>query len=109
CFFFSSRRRHTRCYRDWSSDECSSDLVGRHRCAQRRRSSSRRVSRPCCQRRVGGAVDALCQLCLKRGGGLGDGLQLGAERRLERSEERRVGKGWWWRRWRVEVERKVVD
>src|SRR6266542_4236098 len=23
--FFSSRRRHTRCYRDWSSDVCSSD------------------------------------------------------------------------------------
>src|SRR6266852_5227903 len=22
---FSSRRRHTRCYRDWSSDVCSSD------------------------------------------------------------------------------------
>src|SRR3989337_3191431 len=28
-FFFSSRRRHTRCYRDWSSDVCSSDLVKR--------------------------------------------------------------------------------
>src|SRR6266542_4887441 len=27
-FFFSSRRRHTRCYRDWSSDVCSSDLLG---------------------------------------------------------------------------------
>src|SRR6266542_4874393 len=26
-FFFSSRRRHTRCYRDWSSDVCSSDLL----------------------------------------------------------------------------------
>src|SRR3712207_3136529 len=26
CFFFSSRRRHTRCWRDWSSDVCSSDL-----------------------------------------------------------------------------------
>src|SRR2546429_1415917 len=24
-FFFSSRRRHTRCSRDWSSDVCSSD------------------------------------------------------------------------------------
>src|SRR5207245_8773282 len=23
---FSSRRRHTSCYRDWSSDVCSSDL-----------------------------------------------------------------------------------
>src|SRR5690606_41149362 len=26
CFFFSSRRRHTRFLRDWSSDVCSSDL-----------------------------------------------------------------------------------
>src|SRR3712207_368247 len=32
-FFFSSRRRHTRYWRDWSSDVCSSDLghsVGAH-------------------------------------------------------------------------------
>src|SRR3712207_7254247 len=27
-FFFSSRRRHTRYWRDWSSDVCSSDLTG---------------------------------------------------------------------------------
>src|SRR3712207_8358050 len=27
-FFFSSRRRHTRYWRDWSSDVCSSDLAG---------------------------------------------------------------------------------
>src|SRR5262245_62706291 len=26
-FFFSSRRRHTRCLSDWSSDVCSSDLL----------------------------------------------------------------------------------
>src|SRR5258707_1605112 len=26
CFFFSSRRRHPRYWRDWSSDVCSSDL-----------------------------------------------------------------------------------
>ena len=26
-FFFSSRRRHTRCSRDWRSDVCSSDLT----------------------------------------------------------------------------------
>src|SRR6266702_525736 len=34
CFFFSSRRRHTRWPRDWSSDVCSSDL--RSRFAQHR-------------------------------------------------------------------------
>src|SRR5699024_11880293 len=30
-FFFSSRRRHTRSKRDWSSDVCSSDLLQRWR------------------------------------------------------------------------------
>src|SRR5699024_11361031 len=29
-FFFSSRRRHTRSKRDWSSDVCSSDLTARY-------------------------------------------------------------------------------
>ena len=29
CFFFSSRRRHTRWSGDWSSDVCSSDLKGK--------------------------------------------------------------------------------
>src|SRR2546422_3435879 len=36
-FFFSSRRRHTRCSRDWSSDVCSSDLVDLSRCWLERR------------------------------------------------------------------------
>src|SRR3712207_8336620 len=31
-FFFSSRRRHTRYWRDWSSDVCSSDLISIRRC-----------------------------------------------------------------------------
>mgnify|MGYP002526307876 CR=1 FL=1 len=31
CFFFSSRRRHTRLRRDWSSDVCSSDLMNNAR------------------------------------------------------------------------------
>src|ERR1039458_6658108 len=30
--FFSSRRRHTRCLSDWSSDVCSSDLRLRWHC-----------------------------------------------------------------------------
>ena len=29
-FFFSSRRRHTRLVRDWSSDVCSSDLIQKY-------------------------------------------------------------------------------
>src|SRR5438874_8740043 len=40
-FFFSSRRRHTRSLRDWSSDVCSSDLqVGAE--PQRRRARAAR-------------------------------------------------------------------
>src|SRR2546421_8265528 len=35
CFFFSSRRRHTRSDRDWSSDVCSSDLGAMARAADR--------------------------------------------------------------------------
>src|SRR5438094_5072360 len=35
CFFFSSRRRHTISYGDWSSDVCSSDLHERPRWGMR--------------------------------------------------------------------------
>src|SRR5690606_42029058 len=44
-FFFSSRRRHTRFSRDWSSDVCSSDLAGvdRHRRAHARAEGRARV------------------------------------------------------------------
>src|SRR5258707_3300939 len=34
-FFFSSRRRHTRYWRDWSSDVCSSDLLDAEVASQR--------------------------------------------------------------------------
>src|SRR5690606_40388232 len=52
-FFFSSRRRHTRFSRDWSSDVCSSDLqrpargpAGREdaQADRRRRAAGRRLS-----------------------------------------------------------------
>src|SRR5204862_2794222 len=60
-FFFSSRRRHTRSLRDWSSDVCSSDLQwqsrrasardrapGGHQCGEvRERSEERRVGKEC--------------------------------------------------------------
>src|SRR5438445_6477435 len=42
-FFFSSRRRHTRYWRDWSSDVCSSDLRG-----NRRASATAPSGRPRC-------------------------------------------------------------
>src|SRR5690606_11830316 len=48
-FFFSSRRRHTRFSRDWSSDVCSSDLV------RLRERSARHRSRRCARRAGAGA------------------------------------------------------
>src|SRR5690349_24783568 len=60
-FFFSSRRRHTRSLRDWSSDVCSSDLptmpasprrwwssaISKARASSARRSEERRVGKEC--------------------------------------------------------------
>src|SRR5215813_3044046 len=42
-FFFSSRRRHTRCGRDWSSDVCSSDLARYSFLAERLLNAIRRI------------------------------------------------------------------
>src|SRR5437868_11343471 len=104
-FFFSSRRRHTRSKRDWSSDVCSSDLGW---CAE--------------QIEVAGAIE------LPEDEEVGEALDVGeAEREFgqdvehafgvvfgvetlgdfgaflvragDKSEERRVGKecrSWWW-------------
>src|SRR5690554_8069714 len=83
-FFFSSRRRHTRCGRDWSSDVCSSDLAAEQRHVH------------VAVARVGGDVGAIAQLLLEEvvAGGAdagGDGHALEVLDGL-RSEERRVGK-----------------
>src|SRR5438094_8389999 len=73
-FFFSSRRRHTRSYGDWSSDVCSSDL-GTHR-------NHQVGSNDLAQER---------QQVVRRFPGSHRLLDRGQERR-GRSEERRVGK-----------------
>src|SRR5690606_40202221 len=87
-FFFSSRRRHTRFSRDWSSDVCSSDLfvAGESLGSFGGQSAFRDV--PEMLRSVDGAVwtgtpsfTPLWQ-------------QLCARARPGRSEERRVGKEW---------------
>src|SRR5438093_6657051 len=70
-FFFSSRRRHTRLVSDWSSDVCSSDLVGG-------------LHVP-----VAVLRDPLSRASLRRGGA---GAAAAGTPRLARSEERRVGK-----------------
>src|SRR5690606_40347461 len=45
-FFFSSRRRHTRFSRDWSSDVCSSDLRAHQRRRLIARVSHHKISSP---------------------------------------------------------------
>src|SRR5256712_9424086 len=72
-FFFSSRRRHTRSDRDWSSDVCSSDLPPAVVVA---RADHQEVVR-------GGERQHLAA------SGIGEGERLGG---AVRSEERRVGK-----------------
>src|SRR5207249_5565634 len=77
-FFFSSRRRHTRSKRDWSSDVCSSDLNGTgpkwtiHGSLSSVEKFARVVGKP---------------LRLSESGGSGE-----VSPSLKRSEERRVGK-----------------
>src|SRR5207302_6934178 len=70
-FFYSSRRRHTRFSRDWSSDVCSSDLSGKQTDKLWFLLKDPSHDQPC--------------NCCKRGG------HVGVEKR-QRSEERRVGK-----------------
>src|SRR5437870_10074466 len=90
-FFFSSRRRHTRWPRDWSSDVCSSDLrVGRED-----------------EDEQGGGLDAV----VRHAGAEYPAGDLRHDRLVAtrddaevvgRSEERRVGKECRWRWWRRE-------
>src|SRR5436305_14252670 len=86
-FFFSSRRRHTRCGRDWSSDVCSSDLQHDRRRAIARAELAHHRER--LAHRLTGFERAHAR-----------SLHGGAIRHRigERSEERRVGKcrcRWW--------------
>src|SRR3712207_7960947 len=81
CFFFSSRRRHTRYWRDWSSDVCSSDLEVDPLEAEARLALELAQAR-LFERDVVVVVDVV---------DAEHGLALGEQPR-RRSEERRVGK-----------------
>src|SRR5438874_6364893 len=69
-FFFSSRRRHTRSLRDWSSDVCSSDLMQRPRNARDRRPKAQLLKAPGIE--LAGRAQAMSLLKLPHG--LGGGL-----------------------------------
>src|SRR2546430_5897885 len=69
CFFFSSRRRHTRFDCDWSSDVCSSDLEIRHSdliSLRSEKSLDRRTLRYCRLERTNLAGSWLACTCLLR-------------------------------------------
>src|SRR5690606_40598587 len=95
-FFFSSRRRHTRFSRDWSSDVCSSDLMGH--CMIMGRKTYESIGRP---------LPGRTTIVVSRQAGLEiPGVTVvdsvdAAIAAAQRSEERRVGKecragGWPW-------------
>src|SRR5207249_9400972 len=89
-FFFSSRRRHTRSKRDWSSDVCSSDLMVQY-FSQLQRSSG--MSH--CTQTVGPSISALKKTVPERSRARqGQGGSWMASGASVRSEERRVGKEW---------------
>src|SRR5207249_8420934 len=91
-FFFSSRRRHTRSKRDWSSDVCSSDLEPAVQLGGERKA-----------RVVGDAAAPVPRLARGRNPVEGRIDFVGVKERghhresvepARRSEERRVGKEW---------------
>src|SRR5690606_40714965 len=90
-FFFSSRRRHTRFSRDWSSDVCSSDLAER---SQRHH----QLRQPRHQHLVGQRRERAAEELDREPGDPRRELEREQEPRhvlgehRQRSEERRVGK-----------------
>src|SRR5207248_3959569 len=91
-FFFSSRRRHTRSYGDWSSDVCSSDLFDKIAAdgAAGTKAATRQFALLQTGRRFGNGLDNTRQTDPRRL--LSDGLAKAVRANLARSEERRVGK-----------------
>src|SRR5207253_3670366 len=92
-FFFSSRRRHTRWPRDWSSDVCSSDLRSSSFALKALRAKLELLLQNPKDVNVGQVTTLIGILTDKidRARGL-DVKRVEHEHKLDRSEERRVGK-----------------
>src|SRR5256884_4777193 len=88
-FFLSSRRRHTRCSRDWSSDVCSSDLYFQFSIADDLRGHYGAWDKSFRSQItvVNDSGHSLRELCVH-----GLGWQMRSDSLNQRSEERRVGK-----------------
>src|SRR5690606_40303007 len=108
-FFFSSRRRHTRFSRDWSSDVCSSDLLlaldpgdDRRERADRDADDEQRLDE--------GREQLLHQAVPPPSGRPSGGSESKSRPANARSEERRVGKEWRSRRvpYHRETERPIA-
>src|SRR5690606_40090775 len=97
-FFFSSRRRHTRFSRDWSSDVCSSDLIPSLIDFHHQHGKLATVTAVQPPGRFGALdlqgeqVRGFQEKPLGDGGWINGGF-------FVRSEERRVGKEWRFRLW----------
>src|SRR5260370_22871980 len=85
CFFFSSRRRHTRFKCDWSSDVCSSDLLAARSTAH----STAHLQRSKCGGPGNGLQHMVVRLpvLVRHGAGLGKALQPGRARSEEHTSE----------------------
>src|SRR3712207_7140969 len=92
-FFFSSRRRHTRYWRDWSSDVCSSDLVdGAAICNQV----------PLCRSSYGPYARAMIRICKEESFHQRQGYELLMTMMRGTDEQRAMVQDsvdrWWWPR-----------
>src|SRR5204862_1217213 len=96
-FFFSSRRRHTRSLRDWSSDVCSSDLFLHHW-----------YEVMPMMKKVRAPGMAFFLVALPVAAFAGFGAERLCRRQVTRSEERRVGKECRSRRRGDELKRKQM-
>src|SRR5262249_59896626 len=81
CFFFSSRRRHTRLVSDWSSDVCSSDLLSQYPTLRAKHVEQRRI--------LGELAAEIDDAAVGHRAVAGAAIRFEA---CKRSEERRVGK-----------------